>query len=828
MPQTLHFEHCDVDLDARTVKRRSASTPLTEVEAKMLQYLAEHLSEDVTRGELLQHVWGYSPNVRSRAVDQTVKRLRPKIEADPANPKHLISVYGVGYRLVVAAKESDAQPIAPCQIPRLPTGTFGREDALDDLELYVAEHPLVCIVGPPGEGKSHLACAFAHYWRRILSPPGGVWVVPCENLTTADELAEALVRGLGLVLKDDPTLAGVRDCVDRRGEALIILDNADGLTEALPAAMSELMHADAAKWLLTTRAHPFLEAQYLDLQPLPEDAALALFRARARWVQPSVDWPDSECKALVAAVDYNALAITLAAPRTRALGPKALASRLNADLGILSISSEAPHSRHGSLDRAISASWRLLSAEHQESLAALSTFANTFTFEAAEAVIDGDAIASVLSLCDLSLVLPTLEPGRDAFRVPVLVRAFASRQLPSTVDQARAKLCRYLATEIHKTWATPAAFGWSTAPKLARYEADLQRHLNDPTWAGPFLVALASLAEVRGDNYSEARYLRQFLDGEHEETITVYAKIRAAQNPLIHRDQDSRTKALRMLGDAAEHAVVTQFHHLRQKCRFSLPAVEATRATADTVLQVALTAGEPAWMIAGHLVRGRFYGVTGDLFQARADFHVAREACDDWGEHELASFCEYSLGYCALELMELDTARWHFNAAATLMAEQHDPRASGIGALTALADMVDERYHAARETLEHSAKKLDSVSHRWAAEDTFNLGRIALFEGDFEEAAARLREAVDRSVRWGNRHAAAAATLAGTLAALGDRSAPVHALLRDTPDWHPSVVAARRILESDLSTEPLSGPSAIETLFAQRLLERWLTRSQTR
>ncbi|MBX2797595.1 MAG: winged helix-turn-helix domain-containing protein [Myxococcales bacterium] len=73
---------------------------LTTREVALLAYLMERPGVSVSRSELLQHVWGYSDQVVTRVVDRTVARLRAKIEAHPAEPAHLVTVHGEGYRWV--------------------------------------------------------------------------------------------------------------------------------------------------------------------------------------------------------------------------------------------------------------------------------------------------------------------------------------------------------------------------------------------------------------------------------------------------------------------------------------------------------------------------------------------------------------------------------------------------------------------------------------------------------------------------------------------------------------------------------------------------------
>ena len=71
---------------------------LTTLEARTLQYLAERAGQTVSREALLRDVWGFPRLVRTRAVDNTISRLRGKIEPDPGQPRHVITVHGVGYR----------------------------------------------------------------------------------------------------------------------------------------------------------------------------------------------------------------------------------------------------------------------------------------------------------------------------------------------------------------------------------------------------------------------------------------------------------------------------------------------------------------------------------------------------------------------------------------------------------------------------------------------------------------------------------------------------------------------------------------------------------
>ena len=73
---------------------------LTLMEANLLRYLIAREGQVVSRQKLLEEVWGVREDTDTRAIDNFVVRLRRYIEDDPAQPKHLLTVRGVGYRFV--------------------------------------------------------------------------------------------------------------------------------------------------------------------------------------------------------------------------------------------------------------------------------------------------------------------------------------------------------------------------------------------------------------------------------------------------------------------------------------------------------------------------------------------------------------------------------------------------------------------------------------------------------------------------------------------------------------------------------------------------------
>lgn len=93
-----HFSDVIVDLRARTVMRGGKIIDLRPMEFAVLAYLVESGGDIVSREVLMRQVWGYRNGVTSRTVDQHVARLRNKLEPDPAQPRHLLTVRKAGYR----------------------------------------------------------------------------------------------------------------------------------------------------------------------------------------------------------------------------------------------------------------------------------------------------------------------------------------------------------------------------------------------------------------------------------------------------------------------------------------------------------------------------------------------------------------------------------------------------------------------------------------------------------------------------------------------------------------------------------------------------------
>ena len=96
----LSFGEVELERETREVRKAGAVLRLTAKEFDLLWFLASHPRRVFSRDQLMSSVWGYTAALDTGTVTVHVRRLREKIEDDPSQPKHLETVWGVGYRLV--------------------------------------------------------------------------------------------------------------------------------------------------------------------------------------------------------------------------------------------------------------------------------------------------------------------------------------------------------------------------------------------------------------------------------------------------------------------------------------------------------------------------------------------------------------------------------------------------------------------------------------------------------------------------------------------------------------------------------------------------------
>lgn len=106
---TYQFGRAEINFDTFEVEVAGTPVRLTNTEMKLLRYFIENEGSVVTRAQLLENVWGMSHMPTTRTVDNFIVNLRKYFEADPAHPKHFLSVRGAGYRFVAQPREDAAE-----------------------------------------------------------------------------------------------------------------------------------------------------------------------------------------------------------------------------------------------------------------------------------------------------------------------------------------------------------------------------------------------------------------------------------------------------------------------------------------------------------------------------------------------------------------------------------------------------------------------------------------------------------------------------------------------------------------------------------------------
>jgi DNA-binding response OmpR family regulator len=96
--EELHSGSFVLNLRNRTLLKNGQPVELTQVEFQIMEYFFSNPGTAMNRTDILRHVWGDSYYGEEKIVDVNIRRLRMKVEDEPSNPKHIITVWGLGYK----------------------------------------------------------------------------------------------------------------------------------------------------------------------------------------------------------------------------------------------------------------------------------------------------------------------------------------------------------------------------------------------------------------------------------------------------------------------------------------------------------------------------------------------------------------------------------------------------------------------------------------------------------------------------------------------------------------------------------------------------------
>jgi predicted ATPase len=389
---------------------------------------------------------------------------------------------------------------------------IGRDRELDELRALLRRGRLLTLAGIGGVGKTRLALELARSTE--TSHPGGAVLVKLAALDDGRLLPDAVAAALDVrALPGQKVIDAVVDFVAPH-VLLLVVDNCEHLLAAAAGLVDTLLRSAPQLTIVATSREPLrlpgevvFRVPSLDI-PDPEQTcgpddllryeAVRLFVERANAAAPGFAI-DTQNMADVARICFRLdglpLALELAAGRVGALGPAAIAERLDARFRVLGTASHAAPTRQQTLSATLQWSHDLLGAEERTLFRRLSVFAGGFELDAVESVcadddLDVTGIADVLArLVEKSLVAVDDDASADRrYRLLETVRLYARERLDETGETSR------LAAR-HARWALALAEREGGAPRLDRDAANLRVALETMLQRAPddalrFCVAL--------------------------------------------------------------------------------------------------------------------------------------------------------------------------------------------------------------------------------------------------------------------------------------------------------------------------------------------------
>jgi len=858
----LNLGHCKVDLVREEVHRGDEREGLTTNEAGLLRYLARNAGRVITRDQLMRDVWGVRGCVVTRAVDVAVRRLRKKIEPDPAEPRFILTVHGQGYRFEPPPAESE-EPVPATREEHSATETEttkdddrsdhvieldgrivqGRKDALVALrQLFESGARLVTLTGPGGMGKTFLARVFAEQQAPAFLGDASAWFCDLQGARNREEMLRAASEALGIVVSgaeaDDDTSAVGKE-IAALGPCLILLDNFEQLVDSASDVVETWLGlAREARFLVTSQALLGLTGERVyELPPLDEEPAVALFLERARDLRydftPTEDQVD-DIRTIVRELDRIPLAVELAASRIRMLSTRQLRERLSSRFELLRAQGGTSNDRSRTLRGAIEWSWQLLSVEEQHVLAQTTIFCGGFSAEAAEAVIEfphGPTLVLDLlqGLVDRSLLRCVEVPGLMGLRRFTFfesIYAYALEHLTelTSLGALRERHRDYYLQEAERLATLRDSKRGLEARRLLELEVDnLLRiqsgcTLKDSNTAIRIALVLEPILQERGPAGIYESLLNTSVEhagrGNSEALIDLlYARSlwrRRSGGQLEAVEQD--IEALSAQARESCNPLLLARASLYRAGGSLLPAGHIAQAEGQVraALLTVESMGRPldsllAFQHLSHIAEWK-----GEMEEAESHAQRALAIAQESGLRRREGNCLRRLGVIHCNLGKQEEAAVYFREAIEIHESFDNPR-SFYACLGLLSDVliILEQHQEAERLLQESVRKSQSLKDQVATAMTRGtLGRLELDRGDPGAAIEHIQEAVQGQLTAGWTVGAAISRIAIAIA---------HLQLDQLQDASAQMDAALEVLTAQTQQQAYLQGLCVRSLISHRL-----------
>ena len=282
------FGNTSVDLNRMIVERDGVVTDLSRREVLILQTLLDAAETTVAAQDIYRVAWETRGAPEGRALTFAMRRLRTKIEMDVKNPQYLLTVRGVGFRLVGATVLPNTVPqktIHPEDVSRRkPTDDFvGRVQEMGVIDDFLhTQTRLLTVSGPGGAGKTRLVLESLYRQTEHIAV-----VLDLVDCTCKTDVLLLFSQRLGMVQQTSTDwAAGVKRIVSTVGHLhlrVLVLDNVDRCIEAVRELIETAIDTETSiQFLVTSRELLRLaEEQTLRVGPLSPQEAEELFVRRA-------------------------------------------------------------------------------------------------------------------------------------------------------------------------------------------------------------------------------------------------------------------------------------------------------------------------------------------------------------------------------------------------------------------------------------------------------------------------------------------------------------------------------------------------------------------